>query len=163
MIKAIIISDTHSQSMPDELYEAFKGVDYIIHAGDFSDVSVLNDLRQYAEVIAVAGNTDGSDVRAFCQDREVFQFEDVNIGLMHGFGAPGMVPNHVENSFRGKDVDIVIFGHSHFPLLEQRDGFVLFNPGSPTDIVRAPYRSYGKLTVDGKDFKLRHMKIKDAF
>jgi putative phosphoesterase len=68
------------------------------------------------------------------------------IGLTHGDGAPQGIVERVKHHFT--DVDAIIFGHSHQPLNEQRDGILFFNPGSPTDRIFAPYTSIGILEVN---------------
>ncbi len=61
-----VISDTHvpaiARSLPAAVFEVFKGVDLILHAGDVVELSVLDELRTIAPVEAVAGNMDGSEV-----------------------------------------------------------------------------------------------------
>ena len=57
------------------------------------------------------------------------------------------------------DADAVVFGHSHLPLHEERDGFQIFNPGSPTERRRAPNRSMGEATIAGGSIELRHVTL----
>ena len=56
---------------------------------------------------------------------------------------------------RFPDAGAVIFGHSHMPLHEERDGFQIFNPGSPTERRRAPSRSMGEATIANGRIELR--------
>jgi hypothetical protein len=64
----------------------------------------------------------------------------------------------VKREFANKKVDVVVFGHSHHPMNEKIDDVLYFNPGSATDTVFAPYRSYGILemtnTITGRIIKL---------
>ena len=58
-----------------------------------------------------------------------------------------------------KQVDVIIFGHSHIPCNERIDGVLFFNPGSPTDKIFAPYNSYGMIEITGKNINARIIKI----
>jgi putative phosphoesterase len=80
---------------------------------------------------------------------------DVTVGLIHGDGAPDMVLDKVQAAFRGTKVNVVIFGHSHKTCNVVIDGVLFFNPGSPTDTIRAPFRSYGILEISGLRLKER--------
>ncbi|MCM8820062.1 MAG: metallophosphoesterase family protein, partial [Candidatus Omnitrophica bacterium] len=57
------------------------------------------------------------------------------------------------------EIDIFVFGHSHFPIDEEIDGKIFFNPGSPTDKIYAPYCSYGSLEINDKTIERRIIKL----
>ena len=57
------------------------------------------------------------------------------------------------------DHDAVIFGHSHLPLHEEEDGFQIFNPGSPTERRRSPFKSMGRATVDGDEIRFELLEL----
>ena len=158
-MRILVLSDTHSQPLPNKVKEELRNVDMILHLGDFTDVALLNSLKAAHEVRAVYGNMDGPDLRQVLPKQLSFKCEDVTIGLVHGQGAPGKVIESVRECFKGEKLDAIVFGHSHAPMNEVVDGILLFNPGSPTDIVRAPFRSYGILEVIGKMIKGQIIKL----
>lgn len=130
-----LISDTHiprrGRYLPPRVFEIFADVDLIIHAGDLMELTVLHELSVIAPVYAVAGNTDGWDVRSKLPRRRTLEFDGYRIGVIHGDGYGGDTPTRALQAF--SEVDCVVFGHSHIPLNEVRQGVLLVNPGSPTD------------------------------
>lgn len=144
-----VISDTHipnaSPTLPKAVYEAFCGVDMIIHAGDLVEMSVLEKLGEIAPVRAVAGNMDSGKVKKCLEQKETISVGGFRIGLIHGYGPPAKLVETVSKEF--KDADVVIFGHSHLPLKEVIEKTLFFNPGSPTDRIFAPYKSVGILEI----------------
>ena len=136
--------------------EHFRGVALIIHAGDFVETAVADMLREFAPLEAVHGNMDTIEVeRAFPATR-VLEIGGFKIGITHGDGAPQGIIERVSAKFTG--VDAIVFGHSHQPVNERRNGVLLFNPGSPTDRIFAPYNSVGLLelsdTISGQIIRL---------
>ena len=159
-MRFVVISDTHSQPLPEALLEDIRKADAVIHVGDFCDIEILQDLRREKETRAVYGNMDGLDIREILPRQVVFSCENVRIGLVHGEGGPDKLLDRVKGMFKGEKVDAVIFGHSHLPFNEVIDGVLFFNPGSPTDMVRAPFRSYGVIEVKDKSIKGQIVKLK---
>jgi uncharacterized protein len=159
-MRILVLADTHSQPLSKELEDEFQSADLIIHLGDFTDRGLLDRLKAVKEVRAVYGNMDGLDLRQALPKQLVFRCEGVAIGLVHGQGAPAQVIEGVRECFKGEKLDSIVFGHSHMPMNEVIDGILFFNPGSPTDTVRAPFRSYGILEVKNKTIKGQIVKIK---
>jgi uncharacterized protein len=126
-----VISDTHLRGPDPELAarlaQVFAGVDLILHAGDITNLTVL-DMLEAPEVIAVAGNMDEPAVGQSLPDKRVVEVEGARIGLIHGWGSPFGLAGRVAASFSG--VDCVVFGHSHRPMNAVTDGVLMFNPGS---------------------------------
>ncbi len=153
-----VISDTHlSQGncvLPDKLTAELKKCDLIVHAGDLVDICVLDDINKISKVVAVCGNMDSHNVRPKLKDKEIFSVEGKKICVMHGYGHPDALVDLVRETFLPEKPDIIIFGHSHVPKNESIDGVLFFNPGSATDTVFAPYRSYGIIEID-KDGKIK--------
>ena len=149
-MKIGVVSDTHSQELPSQMMEDFKKVDFIIHAGDFCSLDVLESFKRLKELKAVYGNMDGSELRRLLPRKQIIQCGQFSIGLFHGEGSPKVLLEGVKNEFKDSKVDAVIFGHSHQPMNEKREGILYFNPGSPNDTVYAPYRSYGILEINDK-------------
>lgn len=135
--------------MPAEVFEIFRGVDLILHAGDLVVFSALEMLETIAPVKGVCGNMDIFRNEGLLPDRRVVTAEQCRIGLTHGRGTPAGLPERVLKSFDDDNVNAAVFGHSHQAANERRGGVLLFNPGSPTDNRFAPFRSLGILTVDG--------------
>lgn len=154
-MKIGVLSDTHvptrARSVPAPVLQAFQGVDAILHAGDLADESVLRQLERLAPVYAVRGNVDPPNLWHRLPARRLVTLGGVRIGLVHGDGTSGSTVERARRAFRADGVDCIVFGHSHEPYCERRDGVLLFNPGSPTDRRRQPQHSYGFLTItDGR-------------
>ena len=128
--------------------EHFAGVERILHAGDFVEEAVLEMLQDFAPVDAVRGNMDGIQLQNALPSRRIVELEGFTIGLVHGDGAPQGIVERVRQHF--DKVDAIVFGHSHQPLNERRNGVLYFNPGSPTDRFFAPYNSIGLLELTDK-------------
>jgi putative phosphoesterase len=147
-MKIGVVSDTHSQELPQQMLDDFKDVDFIVHAGDICSPAALAQLEKIRPVKAVYGNMDSHDIRASLPQREILRCGNFSLGIFHGDGAPARLLETVRAHFKDVKVDAIIFGHSHHPLNERIDGTLFFNPGSPTDTVFAPYRSYGILEIN---------------
>ncbi|MFQ5681291.1 MAG: metallophosphoesterase family protein [Candidatus Omnitrophota bacterium] len=157
-----VISDTHiperADSIPGGVLKAFRGVDLIIHAGDLTSFSVVEDLGRIAEVRAVQGNMDPAQIASVLPAKRIVKAEEVSIGVIHGGGHPDNIVDFVSRQF-GKDVDVIVFGHSHRPFNERKNGVLFFNPGSPTDKIFAPYNGCGILQVKGNTCEGKIIKL----
>ncbi len=160
-MKIGVLSDTHSRPLPEQLIADFKEVDLILHAGDFCSTDVLERLKKIGEVKAVYGNMDGLDLRRILPKSQIIECNGFFIGLFHGEGMPRNLLNRVKEEFKGKKVDVIVFGHSHQDMNEKIEGILFFNPGSATDTVFAPYRSYGILEI-ADDIKGKIIKINES-
>jgi putative phosphoesterase len=122
-----VISDTHGMLRP-EVFEVFREVDHILHGGDVGRDDLLIELQAIAPVTAVYGNTDDSSLRAKLPQVAEIELEGFSIVVTHGdqFGSPN--PAALHEAF--PEAEIIIFGHSHRPLLELVDKTVtVMNPG----------------------------------
>lgn len=122
-----VISDTHGLLRP-EVFEVFAEVDHILHAGDVGPADLLTELEAIAPVTAVYGNTDGWDLRTTLPQVAQLELEGIRIVVTHGnqFGSP--TPGALNAAY--PDADVLIFGHTHRPLLETVDVTVTaMNPG----------------------------------
>jgi putative phosphoesterase len=130
--------------------------DLVLHAGDLSATSVLDELRALGPPLAaVYGNIDSAEVRRLLPERQVVDAAGVRIGLVHDAGpAKGRV-RRMRMAF--PDCEAVVFGHSHIPLLEEEDGFQIFNPGSATDRRRQPRHSMGIARVAAGRVSFEHV------
>jgi hypothetical protein len=148
-----IISDTHlprgNRSLSPECVSRLRAADLIIHAGDLTAPSMLDQLRELGEVAAVHGNVDDAAVRSLLPERLDLVIDDVRLGVVHDAGAARRRLERLQSSFA--ETNAVIFGHSHIPLLEgdPASGFQIFNPGSPTDKRRQPSHTMGWAQISG--------------
>lgn len=174
MKKIGVISDTHlsetgRRSVPERVFEYFKGVDFIVHAGDFTARRAWRDLETIAPLVGVRGNNDPAHLELPRTRR--FQVEGITIGLSHGdrgtdgyhkpmdqFPGNGTTAANAWSLFEfDGDVDCLIFGHSHNPMAvwhRQGEREILFlNPGSPTDKRWGPHYGCAVLTVKGTELE----------
>jgi uncharacterized protein len=122
-----VIADTHGLLRP-EVFDLFGQVDHILHAGDVGPLELLVELEALAPVTAVYGNTDDSEVRARLPQVARVELDGFRLVVTHGdqFGAP--TPEKVQQAF--PDAEILVFGHTHRPLLTLVDVVVtVMNPG----------------------------------
>jgi putative phosphoesterase len=122
-----IIADTHGQ-LRSEVFDVFAGVDHILHGGDLGPPALLDELATIAPVTAVYGNTDGPEIRARLPQVARIQLDGFRIVLTHGdqFGSP--TPEKLNAAY--PDAEILVFGHTHRPLLTIVDQVVtVMNPG----------------------------------
>lgn len=126
-MKIGIISDTHSLLRP-EVFDAFEGVEYILHAGDVGDPGILIELEAIAPVTAVWGNVDGGELRGTLPEVAEVELGGAKVVVIHGhqFGTPK--PELVTAEY--PHADLVVFGHSHQPVIREVRGTLAINPGS---------------------------------
>lgn len=149
-----IISDTHmpkgARTPPEACRERLRTADRIVHAGDLNTLTVLGELRAIGPpVTAVHGNVDEAAVRAVLPEAATVTLGAHRIAIVHDAGpAKGRLARMRR---RFPDVDAVVFGHSHIPLIETApDGsFSIVNPGSPTERRRAPAHTMALAELDG--------------
>lgn len=115
----VILSDTHGLPRP-QVVDYLKTADVILHGGDINRQSVVDELRHYAPLYVVRGNNDKEWAEAIPHDLRV------TLGGVRFF----MVHNKKELPSDLADVDVVVFGHSHKYLQEEKDGLLWLNPGS---------------------------------
>lgn len=118
-MKIAILSDTHGLLRP-QVVECLKTADVILHGGDINKQSIVDELRQYAPLYVVRGNNDKEWAEALPHDLTV------TLGGVHFY----MVHNKKEAAAELAGVDVVVFGHSHKYLQEEKDGVLWLNPGS---------------------------------
>jgi len=160
-MKIIVLSDTHSREIPKSLMDDFKKADLIIHAGDFCCLDDVKSFQHLNKLEAVYGNVDSAELRGLFPAKKIFKVENVSIGLCHGDGKPDKVLGYVQDLFRQDKVDVVIFGHSHLPCQEKINNVLYFNPGSITDKVRPPFRSYGVLDIHKDRIEAKIIKLEE--
>jgi putative phosphoesterase len=123
-----IISDTHGKIHP-QIFALFAGVDRILHGGDVGGHDVLTELEALAPVTAVYGNCDGFDLRARLPQVAELELDGFLITVTHGDQLGSPTPAGLRGAF--PSAEIIIYGHTHRPLLELFDRTVtIMNPGS---------------------------------
>jgi len=131
-----IVSDTHlprgERTIPARCLELCRASDAILHAGDLSGPSVLEQLRSLGPPLhAIHGNADEPAVRALLPARVELEFGAVRVGMVHNGGPGAGRLGRLRTRFPG--CDAVVFGHTHVPEHERDGDFQIFNPGSPTE------------------------------
>jgi putative phosphoesterase len=117
-----VISDTHGLLRP-EAVEALRGSDAIIHAGDVGVPAILEKLSKIAPVTAVRGNVDTEPWARKLPETDVLEIADVSIYVLHNIDQLDLKP-------KAAGFAAVIYGHSHVPHQETKNGVLYFNPGS---------------------------------
>ncbi len=147
---AVVLADTHiprrAKALPDGLLSYLERADLILHAGDLMDPALLDELAAHAPVRAVRGNLDPPDARL--PETLEFEFGGVGVAVIHDSGPKKGRRNRLRRRF--PEARIVVFGHSHIPWLEDEDGLLLLNPGSPTDKRRQPDYTFALLKVENE-------------
>jgi putative phosphoesterase len=149
-----IVSDTHmprgGRRLPDACRAWIAAADLLLHAGDFMTVEVFRELEQIRPpLVAVHGNVDSAELRRLLPAQRVVGIEDARIAMVHDAGPSAGRLERMRRRF-GAEADALVFGHSHLPLHERaKDGFQIFNPGSPTERRRAPVHTMGLARVEG--------------
>lgn len=131
-----LISDTHipsrAREIPIKVFQVFEKVDYIVHAGDLVDLSVIDKLEQLAPVLAVYGNMDGPEIRGKLPKINSVKVFDWRIGVMHD---PGTLfgTGKMREIAKQKGFNVLVYGHTHHPNIKWEDTVLFINPGSPTN------------------------------
>ena len=122
-----IISDTHNL-LRREIFDVFAKVDHILHAGDIGEPDILTALEAIAPVTAVYGNTDGWEIRNRVPQVAKLRLDGFDIVVTHGDQLGSPTPEKLNAAF--PDAEIIVFGHTHRPLLTVVDLVVtVMNPG----------------------------------
>ncbi len=134
-----VISDTHGL-LRLEAVEALRGSDRILHAGDVGAPEILEALAEIALVTAIRGNVDTGTWARSLPTTEVVEAGAVRIYMLHDLGQLDLKPE-------AAGLRVVVYGHSHQPKMEEKNGVLYFNPGSA-----GPRRfhlpvSVGRLTI----------------
>ena len=156
-----LISDTHipdrMKELPEKVFEAFKDVEMILHAGDVTSQEVIEKLEEIAPVTAIQGNTDrivGLDL----PKTAVVEAEELKIGVIHGEVYPRADTQQLHYLAKQLDVDILVSGHSHQPKVEKVEDVLLINPGSPT-VPRLADRTIMMLEINKKEVDVELVKV----
>jgi uncharacterized protein len=157
-----IVADTHlprgTRRLPDECVERIRAADLLIHAGDISTPEVLAEIEELGTpVTAVHGNVDSEDLRRALPESLMVKADGACIAVTHDAGPSARRLERMRARF--PDADAVVFGHSHIPLHEEREGFQIFNPGSPTERRRQPRHTMGLARVERGRPVFEHVRL----
>ena len=117
-----VISDTHGLLRPQAV-EALRGSDVIIHAGDVGNAAIIDELGHLAPTFAVRGNIDCGDWAAALPATRRVEIGELLVYVLHDVAELDVDPPTA-------GIAAVVFGHSHQPSIETRDGVIYLNPGS---------------------------------
>jgi uncharacterized protein len=150
-MRVVALSDTHAprrwKTCPPLVAGQLRRADVILHAGDVCTATVLDELSQYAPVLAVLGNNDGPDVAEWGAPETLrADLDGLPVAMVHDSGRADGRLRRLRRRF--PDAALVVFGHSHMPLDSAGEGIRIVNPGSPTDRRRQPRGTVAVLTIE---------------
>jgi putative phosphoesterase len=168
-MKVAILADTHASwvnpTLPSNVVDQLGRVDYILHAGDFVSIDILEKLEKIADTIGVYGGEDEPEITKRLPAKLVVNIAGLRIGLIHG-----KPPADLDLDLRSvawdaddpiladyfhyllrqfADVDVILFGHTHVPVIHWFEGRLFVNPGSLSS--RSKRRSYALMEIDHYD------------
>ncbi|MCW2832210.1 MAG: hypothetical protein JWN68_163 [Nocardioides sp.] len=147
-----IVADTHvpkrARDLPPELWHEIEDAAVVIHAGDWVDVRLLDEMEARSRrLVAVFGNNDHGALRDRLPEVARVEIEGLRLGVVHETGASKGREERCSALY--PDLDVLVFGHSHIPWdTTTATGLRLLNPGSPTDRRRQPWCTYLTATAD---------------
>ena len=150
LTRLLLVADTHvprrARTLPDDVRRAAAAADLIVHAGDWVDENVLDELGGFGPLLGVWGNNDGPALRERLPEIARADIDGVRVAVIHETGAAAGREKRMDAVF--PDTDLLVFGHSHIPWdTTTPGGMRLLNPGSPTDRRRQPACTMMTLTL----------------
>jgi len=145
-MRLVLMADTHlpkrARDLPAELWSAVEAADLVVHAGDWVDVPLLDELTARSKrLVGCYGNNDGPALRARLPEIGRVELDGLRLAVVHETGPATGRENRCAARF--PDTDVLVFGHSHIPWdTTTETGLRLLNPGSPTDRRRQPHCTY---------------------
>ena len=149
-----LISDTHGLLRP-AVHDALSGVELILHAGDVGGSTILDELRLIAPVRAVFGNTDAGDEPDLAEEI-LMNVGGMSLHVSHGHEVGSPTPARLAVRY---GADVVVYGHTHRPLVTRLDGRLFVNPGAagPTRFKLSP--SVARLTISAGNAEIEIIEI----
>jgi putative phosphoesterase len=160
-VRLLLIADTHlpkrARELPRQVWEAVEWADVVIHAGDWVEAPLLDELEaSESRIIGVWGNNDGDDLRSRLPEVARETIDGVRFAVIHETGAATGRELRADAAF--PDTDVLVFGHSHIPWdAVSPHGMRLLNPGSPTDRRRQPNCTF--MTAIADEGELRDVQL----
>ena len=161
-VRIVVLSDTHipdfAKVLPAALVPHLRNAEFILHAGDVTSRTVLDELASYAPVHVARGNNDGEDVEAWgARDEVRLDVDGTAIAMLHDSGRREGRERRLRRRF--PDAQLVVFGHSHVPVDTELDGVRFFNPGSPTWKRRQPLPTFGIAEIGERRLRTRIVEL----
>ena len=149
-----ILSDTHGTIIP-QVFDFFKGVDEIWHAGDLGNIIVAEQLEAFKPLRAVHGNIDDYIIRLQYPEDLCFNVEDVHVYMTHIGGYPGHYMPEVKIILEKKKPDLFVCGHSHIlkVIYDKKLNLLHLNPGASGNSGFQKKTTMIRFAIDGKQFK----------
>ncbi|TCM39579.1 metallophosphoesterase [Kribbella sp. VKM Ac-2568] len=163
-MRLVLISDTHlpvrAKRLPAAMWQAIDDADVVIHAGDWVNVELLDELEDRAQrLVGCWGNNDGPVLRERLPEVARVALDGLSVAVVHETGAAKGREERCEKAY--PDVDLLVFGHSHIPWdTTTPRGLRLLNPGSPTDRRRQPHCTFQTAVIESgrlKDVALHNL------
>ena len=161
-MRIVVLADTHipdfAKALPQALVPHLRKAELILHAGDVTSGTVLDELSTYAPVMVAMGNNDGPDVAAWGARPEVtVDVDGTRIAMLHDPGRREGRERRLRRRF--PEADLIVFGHSHVPIDTEADGVRFLNPGSPTWKRRQPKHTFGIADVTDRRVRTRIVEL----
>jgi putative phosphoesterase len=148
-MRLAVLADTHiprrARDLPPGAWRVVETADAVLHAGDVVDPALLAALGRERPVWAVLGNND-LPLRGILPERLELDLDGVPVAMVHDTGPAAGRRARLRRWF--PDARVVVFGHSHIPVVEDDGALLLLNPGSPTDRRRMPTFTLAVLTLE---------------
>ncbi|WP_460793925.1 metallophosphoesterase family protein [Nocardioides pacificus] len=164
-VRLVLMADTHlpkrARDLPVPLWEAVEAADVVVHAGDWVEPALLDELETRSRrLVGVHGNNDGAELRRRLPEVARVTLGGVRLAVVHETGDAKGRERRCAATY--DDVDVLVFGHSHIPwdtttTTAAGAPLRLLNPGSPTDRRRQPHCTY--LTATAADAQLRDVQL----
>jgi putative phosphoesterase len=151
-VRVAVIADTHlprgNRRLPEQCLDALRAADLILHAGDVTAASVLEELRELGPPVEVVrGNMDEAELQAELPLERVVDAGEARLAMLH---VPGPAAGREARlAARFPDAHAVVYGHTHIPQVERFQHLWILNPGSPTERRRAPTHTMLVLELRG--------------
>lgn len=131
MKKIGLISDTHGYLDP-KIFDYFKDVDEIWHAGDVGNINVIKQLESFKPTKGIYGNIDDAKIRLYWKEHEVFMCEGMKVLITHIGGKPYKYRQKSYAQIKKHQPDIFVCGHSHICLVQYDKSInaLWLNPGA---------------------------------
>jgi uncharacterized protein len=149
-VRLLIVADTHvpdfAPTLPHAVLQEARRADLVLHAGDVTAGTVLDDLGRHAPVVCALGNNDGDDVAdRGARERIETDVSGVALAMVHIAGPAKGRAARLRRWF--PRARVIVFGHSHIPTVVDDEGVLFLNPGSPTWKRREPHPTYLRLHI----------------
>ncbi|MBL4752654.1 MAG: metallophosphoesterase family protein [Flavobacteriales bacterium] len=163
MTRIGLLSDTHNMLSPS-VFNHFKDVDEIWHAGDIGTPAITDALAAFKPVRAVYGNIDGTDLRQLFPEHLKFRCEEVKVWMTHIGGYPKRYDPRVKAEIQRNPPDLFICGHSHIlkVIYDKRLKLLHINPGAAGKYGIQQVSTLVRFAIEGKEIKdLQVIEMKD--